>query len=230
MIDVFEVANAIARTSTCCKCKEGGVVVDNSTGNVTQFLRSCCTSNSTQCGHESAHKCPCYVSALGDAVVQGTDNLSNTSVTVVSQHYPIGYQDSYVSYLLSECGVTSLSYNKLGAKKDGNKHVKKSKTCKHVKAENAEPSKLKKLYGTATCVKCGQVFDKTSPRQKYCNRWKVGVCSICGKVFQYRCEGGKTPKTCGSEKCVHEIRSRHMLDLVKSQRKHTENISTNKGQ
>ena len=230
MIDVFEVANAMARTSTCHRCKEGGVVVDNSTGNVTRFLRSYCTVNSNQCGHESAHKCPCYVSALGDAVVQGTNNLNNTSVTVVSQHYPIGYQDSYVSYLLSECGVTSLSYNQLGTQKANKKRVRKSKTCKGVKTEDTDQNKPKKLYGTATCVKCGQVFDKTSPRQKYCNRWKVGVCSICGKVFQYRCEGDKTPKTCGSEKCVHDIRSRHMLDLVKSQRKRTENISRNKGQ
>lgn len=224
MIDVFQICSAVAQTSTCSKCKEGGVVTDNSTGNVVGFIRSYCTSNSTQCGYESSHKCPCYVSALGDVVVQGTNNLKDTSITVVSDHYPIGYRDSWVSFLLSECGVTSLSYNKLSAKQV---NVEPKKTRKKVNSNDTKTDKPKKLYGTATCVRCGQVFDKTSPRQKYCNHWKVGVCKICGKVFQYRCKTGKVPRTCGSEKCVYEIRSRHMADLVKDQRKRTVRIAKN---
>lgn len=224
MIDVFQICSAVAQTSTCSKCKEGGVVTDNSTGNVIKFIRSRCTCNSDKCNNES-HKCPCYVSALGDVVIQGTDSLKNTSITVVSDHYPIGYRDSWVSYLLSECGVTSLSYNKLGAKQTDNKNNKRPEASKNVVRVSVKKDKPKKLYGTATCVRCGQVFDKTSPRQKYCNHWKVGVCKICGKVFQYRCKTGKIPKTCGSEKCVHEIRSRHMLDLVKDQRKYTYRIA-----
>lgn len=209
MIDVFQICNAIAQTSTCSKCKEGGVVTDNSTGNVVSFIRSYCTCNSKSCKHQDASKCPCYVSALGDAVVQGTGCLKNTSITLVSEHYPVGYQDSYLLKLLSLCGTSSISYNRIGSKST-------SANCADKKVKKkVNTSSRKKIYGTGTCPACGDQFDKVSHMQKYCNHWKIGICEVCGKVFQYKCEGKEKPKTCGSKECVHEIRRRHVMDLAK---------------
>ena len=215
MVDVFQICNAVAQTSTCSKCKEGGVVTDNSTGNVVRFIRSYCTCNSKSCKHQSAHKCPCYVSALGDSVVQGTDCLKNTSITLVSEHYPIGYQDSYLSNLISLCG-SSISYNRIGSKNSVVNNADR-KVKKKVK-KNVNTSSKKKIYGAGTCPACGDQFDKASPVQKYCNHWKIGICEVCGKVFQYKCTYKGKPKTCGSKKCVHEIRLRHVMDLAQQRK------------
>ena len=80
--------------------------------------------------------------------------------------------------------------------------------CGHKSSHHitVKPGSKPKLYGTATCPLCGDAFDRKSPRQKYCNHWKIGICESCHKVFQYKCDGKKKPRTCGDRKCVGALR------------------------
>lgn len=220
MIDVLQVASAMAMVSSCSKCREGGVVVDNETGNVVSVLKSICTCNSSDCKQVDAKKCPCHVSALGNALLQRESTLEKTSVTVVSDVYPCSTYDAELEKLLTVAGVTCISYNlfNLDSSCKNNASVKKS----NVKLKSKKTKKLnskKRIYGTGTCPVCGDQFDKLSPMQKYCNHWKIGICEVCGKVFQYKCEGKDKPKTCGSKECVHEIRHRHVMDLAEQRKR-----------
>lgn len=227
--NVIQVANAMAMTSNCSSCREGGVVVDSETGNVVAVLRSFCTYSSSQCRNSDAKKCPCHVSALGNALVQRDLNLWNTSITVASECYPTSDNDAELEKLLTVLGVRHISYNRVEgcrnvddrSESNSVKPSARRKTEGTSSARSIGKSKrksVKKLYGTATCVACGDQFDKTSSRQTHCNHWKIGICSVCGKVFQYKCTSKGKPRTCGSDKCVHEVRRNHMLDLVEQQR------------
>lgn len=134
MVDVFQVANAMAMTSTCCKCKEGGVVVDTATGNVVSVCRSRCTHGYSSCAHKYARDCPCFVSAYGDLVVQGTEKLKGTQIYVVSESYPTPVDGSELTRYLSLCGADVISFNKLGAtlsNKSKELNVPRSECCEH---------------------------------------------------------------------------------------------------
>lgn len=223
MIDVFQVANAMALTSTCPKCKEGAVLVDNRTGNVVAVSRSYCTCNSTECNHDDFRKCPCFVSAVGDLFVQGTEQLKETQLYVVSDKYPNNDYCYELSRLLSLCGCKYSSFNKIGAKlSSSSRRVVETQEvcCSEVDsthkldnhALNTEQTTSKtKTYGTATCPTCGNQFVKRHWRQKYCESWKIGVCDVCHKVFQYRCDSKhKTkPHTCSKE-CSRVVSERNL--------------------
>lgn len=220
MIDVFQVATAMAMVSNCSKCREGGVVVDNDTGNVVSVLKSSCTGNPSICTEEDAKKCFYHVSALGDALVQRESDLKNTSVTVVSDVYPNSTCDAEFKKLLTLLGVTNISYNSINLNFCCAKTTKQKKTKRKSKTQKTKTNKVKskKIYGTSTCPACGDQFDKLHPSQKYCNHWKIGICEVCGKVFQYKCTDKGKPKTCGSKECVHEIRLRHVMDLAQQRK------------
>lgn len=225
MIDVFQVANAMALASTCLKRKEGGVVVSKDGQRVVTVCRSYCPVNSNDCRHEDVRKCPVYVSALGDLVIQGTDKLRDTLVYVVTEHYPWDRYDSELAKLFQELGVRYSCDARIGAtlSKSSTKTLTAADaTTSNVVSEaregNTEPSESKRrwnreghTYGTRQCKRCGKSFVATHPKQLYCNQWKIGVCRVCKKVFQYRCEAGQPPVTCGDEKCVSEVRSRNLL-------------------
>lgn len=228
MIDVFQVANTMALTSTCKKCREGGVVVSHSTGNVVSVCRSYCTIESTDCAHSSARGCPCFVSAYGDLIVQGTEKLKNTQVYVVSESYPTGVDCSDLSKLLGLCGAEYVSFNKLGAKlskprnsevkaKDVSKKVNKSH--KHEQCDNHDNKPQTELpaktYGTRTCKKCGREFVATHPRQLYCHQYKIGVCKVCHKVYQYRCSSYPDPETCDNPECRRANRIANLIPRAK---------------
>ena len=227
MIDVFQVANAMALTSTCLRRKEGGVVVSKDGQRVVTVCRSYCPVNSKGCRHEDVRQCPVYVSALGDLVVQGTEKLRDTQVYVVSEKYPWDRYDSELAKLFQQLGVQYSCDARIGATS--------SKSSKCVCHESVVPDSCDKgnvvdslneanddthkrpynksdhTYGTRECKRCGKQFVATHPRQLYCNQWKIGVCPVCKKVFQYRCESGQPPVTCGDEKCVSEVRSRNLV-------------------
>ena len=227
MIDVFQVANAMALTSTCLRRKEGGVVVSKDGQRVVTVCRSYCPVNSKGCRHEDVRQCPVYVSALGDLVVQGTEKLKDTQVYVVSEKYPWDRYDSELAKLFQRLGVQYSCDARIGAT------CSKSSKCvchestnpdntdtnvESVESHDTEVDDHKRpynqcghTYGTRECKRCGKPFVATHPRQMYCNQWKIGVCPVCKKVFQYRCDSGQPPVTCGDEKCVSEIRSRNLM-------------------
>ena len=227
MIDVFQVANAMALTSTCLKRKEGGVVVSKDGQRVVTVCRSYCPVNSQGCRHEDVRQCPVYVSALGDLVVQGTEKLKDTQVYVVSEKYPWDRYDSELAKLFQRLGVQYSCDARIGA--TGSKSSKcvchestnQDNTDTNVESmeshdtevdDNKRPyNQCGHTYGTRECKRCGKPFVATHPRQMYCNQWKIGVCPVCKKVFQYRCDSGQPPVTCGDEKCVSEIRSRNLM-------------------
>lgn len=227
MIDVFQVANAMALTSTCLKRKEGGVVVSKDGQRVVTVCRSYCPVNSKGCRHEDVRQCPVYVSALGDLVVQGTEKLRDTQVYVVSEKYPRDRYDSELAKLMQQLGVQYSCDARIGA--TGSKSSKcvchKSTNSDTVRTDvesvcshDAEVDNRKRpynqsghTYGTRECKRCGKSFVATYPRQLYCNQWKIGVCPVCKKVFQYRCNGEQPPVTCGDKKCVSEVRSRNLV-------------------
>lgn len=215
MIDVFQVANAMALTSTCCKCKEGGVVVDTATGNVVSVCRSRCTHGYSICAHKHARDCPCFVSAYGDLVVQGTEKLKGTQIYVVSESYPTPVDGSELTRYLSLCGAEVISFNKIGAtlsNKSKELNASYSECCEHDTTKKRKHGFAEgNTYGTSTCPTCGKTFVKTSPRQKYCNTWRIGVCDVCHKVFQYKCSARNTskPSTCGNPECVKSVRVRN---------------------
>lgn len=214
-VDPIEVANAMLLTSTCLKRKEGGVVVDNATGNVKAVLRSQCPLSTPRCMHENASSCPCYVSALADAAIQGTESLKNTSIYVATEKYPPDLSDSYLAKVLNFCGAKYISEFPAESISHNSSNISNKE---EVNKGSSSKSKVKrtrktKLYGVGVCPTCGDEFDKKSPTQVYCNHYKIGICKICGKVFQYKCEGKDKPVTCGSPECVYEARSRHMIEV-----------------
>lgn len=225
MIDVFQVANAMALTSTCLKRKEGGVVVSKDGQRVVTVCRSYCPVNSKGCRHEDVRQCSVYVSALGDLVVQGTDKLRDTQVYVVSEKYPWDRYDSELAKLFQQLGVQYSCDAAIGATlSDSSRKVPTTEdvTTLHVGSDTSEgdtelPESKRQwnreghTYGTRECKRCGKQFLATHPRQRYCNQWKIGVCPVCKKVFQYRCDSGQPPVTCGDEKCVSEVRSRNLV-------------------
>ena len=123
-------------------------------------------------------------------------------------------------------------------KKDLVNWAKRSKHKTHVSRKSGESDKNKsaarkqptgtnvygvKTYGFAKCKRCGKEFEMTSPNQRYCNQTKVGVCTICGKPFSYRCGYGSykgtVKKLCGSPECKSKQAKMHVEDLHDMQRR-----------
>lgn len=52
------------------------------------------------------------------------------------------------------------------------------------------------------CAICGQLFEPSSSRQKYCNKVVLRTCAVCGNEYESTCSLNYS-KTC-SDECKHK--------------------------
>ena len=51
------------------------------------------------------------------------------------------------------------------------------------------------------CEICGEEFETSHPRQKYCRKERIGHCIVCGKEYKYICVI-QYSRTCGDPECA----------------------------
>ena len=209
----LELAASVAGLSTCPYCKQGSVVVKGNTVVSSGHLlcektieqEKECSGSPDTCG--MCVKSP--VKAIVSLPLESSENCVMYSCSMDVETKKLGS----VKLNASEQPIVRL--------KGPIFHVNAAPNLKETDSENVIVIKLKrkdysmKKPKTLECPTCGDVFEQSYPRQKYCNHWKIGICESCHKVFQYKCDGKKKPKTCGDRKCVDKLRVRIISDARK---------------
>lgn len=202
----LELAASVAGLSTCPYCKQGSVIVKGST---------VVSSGHLDCAKTSEHGLECSKSP--DTCGMCVKSPVNAVVSL-----PLESSTDCVMYSCAmDVETKKLKSVKLNASehpivclKGAIVHINEAPNLKESDSKNVIVIKLKrKEYSvknpkTLECPTCGDVFEQSYPRQKYCNHWKIGICESCHKVFQYKCDGKKKPRTCGDRKCVDALRVR----------------------
>lgn len=207
---LFELASAAVSGSTCSKYPQGAVVAQN--GRVVACGSSTCLVDGAKSCPKKGLVCRHMKSAVLDAVVQVGAFLSNGSkVVVVDSKTPVPESEVCESVVHS-LGIESVTRLDSSGNPSDTNSVTSCEDKVEASTHRTGSRNTVKSYGSAVCPNCGVEFTKTHPRQKFCNKRRIGVCKVCGKVFQYTCVKDK-PVTCGNPKCVAEIRRKNVLSL-----------------
>ena len=214
-----DIAKAVSLHSTA-KVQQGCIAVEGLSCNIASYAcNECVAEDKSKCSGQ-CQNCCYHVSAF-DAMlckfpkddprsryyvylhtnsdVETGKCMSATAKYLQAQHRFAGFA---VTYNEDACKPSSddEDASKENACNDSeNKKIKK-------KRKYTKPTKL---Y-TRTCVRCGSTFDTTSAVKKYCYKIKIGVCSECHKVFQYRCTSKPVPCCCGSEECLKSVQRKKL--------------------
>ena len=222
-----DIAKAVSLHSTA-KVQQGCIAVEKVCSNIAAYACSniaayACNTCVAEDGHMCNGQCYncCYHVSAFDTMMCRFPRDARQSDYYVYLHTHSDIETSkcmsvtakYLQNLHRFAGF-AVTYNEDALKQGGddaaaNKESKCNATeSKKIKAKR-KYTKPTKIY-TRTCLRCGSTFDTTSAVQKYCYKMRIGICSECHKVFQYRCTSKPVPCCCGSEECLKSVQSKKL--------------------
>lgn len=214
-----DIAKAVSLHSTA-KVQQGCIAVEGLSCNIASYAcNECVAEDKSKCSGQ-CQNCCYHVSAF-DAMLCKFPYDAQHSNYYVYLHTNSDVEtgkcmSATAKYLQAQHRFAgfAVTYNENACKSSrDDEAVSNENACNATESKKIKPkrkyTKPTKLY-TRTCVRCGSTFDTTSAVQKYCYKIKIGVCSECHKVFQYRCTSKPVPCCCGSEECLESVQRKKL--------------------
>ena len=214
-----DIAKAVSLHSTA-KVQQGCIAVEKVSCNIAAYACNKCVADDAHKCNGQCQNCCYHVSAFDAMMCEFPRDVQRSSYYVYL-HTNSGMETSEcmsatAKYLQNQHHFAhfAVTYNDSACdKSNDDAAVSKESNCNATESKKSKPkrkyTKPSKLY-TRTCVRCGSTFDTTSAVQKYCYKIKIGVCSECHKVFQYRCTSKPVPCCCGSKECLESVQRKKL--------------------